>query len=44
MEGQIQDFKNIENLVKELTLSREHSMLGKYDDSLKGFKDVLKKI
>lgn len=44
MEGGIQDFKNIENLVKELTLARENSMLGKYDESLKAFKDVLKKI
>ena len=40
----IQDFKNVDNLVKELQLAREKSVLGEYEESVASFKIIMKKV
>jgi hypothetical protein len=39
----IQD-NSVEELVKELQIAREKSVLGEYEDSLASFKGIMKKI
>ena len=40
----IQDIKSIDNLVKELIIARERSVLGDYQESFKLFEVIQKKI
>ena len=42
--NKITDYRNVENLPKELLVAREKSILGQYEESEECFREIMKKI